>query len=54
MRDLAASAAGNPNVRFQTLKGSHGLVFEQPAAIVEMTLAFLGSERPNSDLYTAG
>lgn len=42
-RDLAALAAVQANIDFQTLEGSHGLVFEQPAKIAEMTLDFLGS-----------
>ena len=40
-RDLATLAASRANVRIETVKGTHGLLFEQAAAIAAITLDFL-------------
>jgi pimeloyl-ACP methyl ester carboxylesterase len=46
-RDLEALAAKRPNVKLVTVTGSHGLLFEQPETIAEVTLHFLdGTIRP--------
>jgi hypothetical protein len=45
-RDLQALEASQGNVRLVTVEGTHGLLFEQSAAIAAITLDFIGS--PNS------
>lgn len=42
-RDLIALAAVQPNVRLETVTGTHGLLFEQSQAIAHLVLAFLAS-----------
>ena len=41
--DLVAIAAAQPNVRFETVTGTHGLLFERPQDIANLVLAFLTS-----------
>jgi pimeloyl-ACP methyl ester carboxylesterase len=43
-RDLEAIAGDKPNVRLQTVRGSHGLLFERPHEIADATLDFLKSD----------
>jgi pimeloyl-ACP methyl ester carboxylesterase len=40
-RDLRALAAEQPNLRFETIDGSHGLLFEQPQAVARLVADFL-------------
>jgi len=43
--DLEALAQSNGNVTVKTLEGTHGLLFEQAAAITSATMAFLDINR---------
>jgi hypothetical protein len=44
-RDLEALAQSQGNVTVKTIEGTHGLLFEQAAAITTATLAFLDGSR---------
>ncbi|MEQ7126616.1 alpha/beta hydrolase [Actinopolymorpha sp. B11F2] len=48
-RDLSALAARNPQLRDQEFDASHGMVFEEPAAVAAVVGAFLQGYAPAAD-----